>query len=78
MKTYNQYQNNPDNSGRRPDPSKIDPTKQDERDNDPTRVKPHVVEPDKNDPTIPSTPGKPQPLPEPGSKKDSRTNVKGF
>ena len=67
------------------DPNKIDPTKQDERDNDPTRIKPIVKEPGKTDPTQPETPNQPTPPTEPGneSKREpnpnpGRAHVKGF
>lgn len=65
------------------DPNKVDPTKQDERDNDPTRIQPLVREPDKNDPTQPEKPSTPAQPTEPGTgeKKEAnpgRTIVKGF
>lgn len=49
-------------SRKKNDPNKVDPTKQDERDNDPTRIRPEVNEPEKIDPTTPE----PEKLPKPG------------
>ena len=75
MKTQNNYQNMYTNiSPKNPDPSKVDPTKQDERDNDPTRIKPNVNEPGKVDPTQP--PATPSPQPQPG-KGEQHGNI-GF
>jgi hypothetical protein len=76
--------NNPQNptGNTHRDPSKVDPTKQDERDNDPTRIKPNN-DPDKNDPTQPDSPGIPKPPTEPGStahsdNNDNQNEIKGF
>jgi hypothetical protein len=60
------------------DPNRVDPTKQDERDNDPTRIKPMIKEPDKNDPTQPEKPTTPQPQTEPGNDQNQKTTVIGF
>ena len=67
MKTLNNFSQLSEMSGRKGDPGRVDPTKQDERDNDPTRIKPHVKEPDKNDPTTPAEPNRPEPMPSPGN-----------
>ena len=81
MKTIHNFSNQDTAAGRKNDPQRNDPTKQDERDNDPTRIRPDVNEPDKNDPTVPEEPGRKMPRPGGQAENDSDerpAKVNGF